>query len=119
MNYKAEYKPSELLCPVTSKWIDFEAAKKILERDSPERHCCALYKEPHPHSATSEVDAAARKKSCVDFMALDIGTSPEESTIVHVNMLNEQGRELVDPVVNEFVNEVGVEMYSKFVIKLS
>ena len=117
MNYKAEYKPSELLCPVTSKWIDFEEAKNILERDSPERHCCALYEVPS--SAKSEENAAARKKFFVDNMALDIGTSPQESQVVRVNMLNGQGRELVDPVVNEFVNEVGMDMCTKFIIKLS
>ena len=117
MNYKAEYKPSELLCPVTSKWVDFEAAKIILERNSPLRNCCAL--DEVPKSATSEEDAAARKKFCVDNMALDISTSPQESQVVRVNMLNGQGRELVDSVVNEFVNEMGMEMCTRFVIKLN
>jgi hypothetical protein len=72
-----------------------------------------------PHSAEGEASAAARKQSCVDKMALDIGTIAEESQVVRVEMLNGQGRELVDPVVTEFVNEVGVDMCSRFVIKLS
>jgi len=117
MNYKAEYKPSELLCPVTSRWVDFETAKKVLEERSPDRHCCALFDVTH--SAEDEASITAMKQSAVDKMALDIGTSPEESQVVRVNMLNGQGRELVDPVVNEFVNEVGVDMCSRFVIKLS
>lgn len=117
MNYKAEYKPSELLCPVTSKWVDFETAKKVLEERSPDRHCCALFDVTH--SAEDEASITAMIQSAVDKMALDIGTSPEESQVVRVNMLNGQGRELVDPVVNEFVNEVGVDMCSRFVIKLS
>jgi arginine-tRNA-protein transferase len=117
MNYKAEYKPSELLCPVTSKWVDFETAKKVLEERSPDRHCCALFDVTH--SAEDEASITAMKQSAVDKMALDIGTSPEESQVVRVNMLNGQGRELVDPVVKEFVNEVGVDMCSRFVIKLS
>lgn len=117
MNYKAEYKPSELLCPVTSRWVDFETAKKVLEERSPNRHCCALVDVPH--SAEDEASDVTRKQSCVDMMALDIGTCPEESQVVRVNMLNGQGRELVDAVVKEFVNEVGVDMCSRFVIKLS
>ena len=52
-------------------------------------------------------------------MALDIGTTAEESQVVRVDMLNGQGRELVDPVVTEFVNEVGVDMCSRCVLKLS
>ncbi len=117
MTYKADYKPSELLCPVTSKWVDFETAKKVLEERSPVRNCCALFDVPH--SAEAEATIAARKQSCVDKMALDIGTTAEESQVVRVDMLNGQGRELVDPVVSEFVNELGVDMCSKFVIKLS
>jgi len=42
MRYKAEYKPSSLLCPKHNVWIDFEHAKKTIERDSPIKHCCAL-----------------------------------------------------------------------------
>lgn len=117
MNYKAEYKPSELLCPVTSKWVDFETARKVLEERSPDRHCCALFDVPH--SAEDETSDAANKQSFVDKMALDIGTTAEESQVVRVDMLNGQGRELVDPVVTEFVNEVGVDICSRFVLKLS
>jgi len=45
MVYKAEYRPSELLCPSSGRWVDFEVAKQRLDAYSPVRHCCALYVE--------------------------------------------------------------------------
>lgn len=43
MKYKAEYRPSELLCPTTYKWVDAARAQKILLAHSPVHHCCRLY----------------------------------------------------------------------------
>lgn len=118
MNYKAEYKPSELLCPVTSTWVDFEVGKNVLDQKSPDRNCCALVEVPH--SVEDEASNAERKLSCVDKMALDIGMSPNDpQEVIKVEMLNGQGRELVDPVVKEFINEVGIDLCDRFVIKLS
>ena len=118
MNYKAEYKPSELLCPVTSTWVDLEAAKNVLDQKSPDRNCCALVEVPH--SAEDESSIAERKLSCIDKMVLDIGMpSNDPQEVIKVEMLNGQGREIVDPVVKEFIDEVGEDLCDRFVIKLS
>jgi len=43
MRYKAEYRPSELLCPTTYRWVDAALAQRIIQTLSPLRHCCTLY----------------------------------------------------------------------------
>ena len=119
MTYKAEYKPSELLCPVNLKWVDFDLGKKRLDECSPVRHCCALYTKPTSEDDVEESKSpsAAKKPSIsVDDILLDIGEGEEH--IVQVGMLNEQGRAYINAHVNEFMSEVGVDMCHKFIIKL-
>mmetsp|Transcript_20867 Transcript_20867/g.45222 ORF Transcript_20867/g.45222 Transcript_20867/m.45222 type:complete len:960 (+) Transcript_20867:86-2965(+) len=113
MSYKAEYKPSELLCPMNLKWVDFEVGKKRLEECSPIRHCCALYTDSP--SLEKEPNDAKPKFRIEDIM-LDIGE--KEPHLVQVGMLNKQGREFIDPHVFEFVKEVGIDMCRSFIIKL-
>mmetsp|Transcript_34002 Transcript_34002/g.72484 ORF Transcript_34002/g.72484 Transcript_34002/m.72484 type:complete len:673 (-) Transcript_34002:25-2043(-) len=113
MTYKAEYKPSELLCPVNMKWVDFDDGKKRLEECSPIRHCCALFTDSRSVEQSSNASKPGFK---VEDITLDIGE--KEAHLVQVGMLNRQGREFIDPHVNEFVSEVGINMCSKFVIKL-
>ena len=115
MTYKAEYKPSELLCPVNLKWVDYEAGKKRLEQCSPLRHCCALTDPSTSDEEETEGDRAKPKFRIEDVM-LDIGEG--EQHLLQVGMLSQSGREYIDPHVNEFVTEVGHEMCRKFVIKL-
>ena len=106
MTYKAEYKPSELLCPVNLKWVDFEVGKKRLDESSPIRHCCAL----------SDCPASGEESEFgIEEITLDIG---ETEHFVQVGMLSKQGREFVDPHVNEFVSEVGADISHSFIIKL-
>ena len=107
MTYKAEFKPSELLCPVNLKWVDFDIGKKRLEESSPIRHCCALSDCP-----ASGVESKFR----IEDITLDIGE--KEPHLVQVGMLSTQGREFVDPHVTEFVSEVGADMSHAFIIKL-
>lgn len=114
MSYKAEYKPSELLCPVNLKWVDFEVGKKKLEDCSPIRHCCTLYTDTSP----LEKDAnAVKPKFRIEDITLDIGE--EEPHVVKVGMLTKQGREFIGPLIDEFVKEVGgIDMCQFFTIKL-
>lgn len=114
MIYKGDYKPSELLCPVHFKWVDFEVAKKRIEAKSPVRHCCALYEDG---SST----AAAKDEGLIDDMILDIGDGGMlgDSNLLSVSMLSNEGRRLIDPIVTEFANEVGPELARKITVKLS
>jgi hypothetical protein len=109
MTYKAEYKPSELLCPVNLSWVDFEVGKKRLEEFSPIRHCCAM-------SDCRELKEFRESKLRIEEVTLDIGE--KEPHLVQVGMLDKQGREIVDPHVTEFVSEVGADFSHAFIIKL-
>lgn len=113
MTYKAEYKPSELLCPVNMKWVDFEVGKKRLEERSPIRHCCDIFTDSPSPEAQSNI---AKPKFKIEDINLDIGE--KETHLVQVGMLNKQGREFIDPHVYEFVKEVGLDMVNYFIIKL-
>ena len=115
MIYKAEYKPSELLCPVYFEWVDFEIAKKKLETKSPVRHSCALYeKEGSEHSATHDTIS-------IENIVLDIGAEKYfgGSSLLTVNMLSREGRTMIDSAITEFANEVGLELARKMIVKLS
>ncbi len=109
MTYKAEYKPSELLCPVNLSWVDFEIGKKRLDDFSPIRHCCAL-------SDCQEPKKFEQSKLRIEEVTLDIGE--KEPHLVQVGMLDKEGREIVDPYVTEFVSEVGADISHAFIIKL-
>ena len=109
MTYKSDYKPSELLCPVTLRWVDYEAAKKRLEKDSPIRHCCALSAEPPSKAAPEEKP---------DFTAEDILLDIGGDEPITMRMLNKQGRDFIDPYVNDFISEVGLDLCRQFIVKL-
>ncbi len=119
MSYKAEFKPSELLCPVHLKWVDFDFGKKRLEEYSPIRQCCSLFvadstSETVGHEEESTPDETSSFR--IEEMTLDIGE--KEPCLIQVGMLNKQGKEIVGPVVREFVKEVGSDLCHEFIIKL-
>ena len=120
MSYKADFKPSELLCPVHLKWVDFDIGKKRLEEYSPIRNCCNLYVTDSAspgvgHEEESEHDDD-KSNFRIDDITLDIGG--KEPCLIQVGMLNKQGREFVGPVVKEFAKEVGIDLCYAFIIKL-
>ena len=140
MVYKAEYKPSELLCPTSGRWVDFEIAKKRLDTFSPVRHCCALYVEDdgaasggdgdHEDDDDDDDDAMPTipkstsrpwwKGSCWTLAAEEVVVAvTTASPPVTVGMLNRQGRVIVEPIVQEFIDEVGVEVSTRCIIRLS
>ena len=108
MTYKAEYKPSELLCPFNLKWVDFAVGKKRLEELSPLRHCCALFSESNlPDGEDS---------TTIDDIILDIGD--DEPHLVNFGMLNSEGRDFILHHVQDFMDEVGIDLSQHFIIKL-
>ena len=116
MVYKAEYKPSQLLCPVHFRWVDFEAAKKRLEHRSPTRHNCDLCDDE-----TAATAAELDHRVYIENIVLDIGDGVfmGDSSLLTVSMLSREGRKLIDPVITEYVNEVGTELARKLIVKLS
>jgi arginyl-tRNA--protein-N-Asp/Glu arginylyltransferase len=108
MRYKIEYRPSELLCPVTYRWVEAEQGKQTLLRNSPQRHYCQLHLEDnatgssqeHPQS-TSPSQAAVH-----DTITLDVGAGFP----VTLNHLQPRGRAFLEPILTEFVAEAGIRV---------
>ena len=134
MIYKAEYKPSELLCPTSNRWIDFEVAKRILDERSPVRQCCTLFLDSVPkeknedderHSNRSSLRRTSayteeHKAALVDSMLLDIGDiGGQGHPPITVSMLNPEGRTMVDPLIKEFIDEVGFDVSRRCIIRLN
>ena len=133
MVYKAEFKPSELLCPTTSRWVDFEAAKKILDEQSPVRQCCTLFtvakttneEDDERHSNRSSLTCNSmyteqHKSALLESMMLDIGdVGGKGDPPITVSMLNPEGRAMVDPLIREFIEEVGFDVSRRCIIRLS
>ena len=118
MRYKAEYRPSELLCPQYGRWVNLLGAVRRMERLSPERNCCAIYV---PEGGDSEGGMSGDRddeNGGVEDMLLDVGAGAGAGGALPVRVLNEHGRAVVDPLVQEFLTEVGSEVGRRCVIRL-
>ena len=115
MVYKLDYRPSDLLCPVTLKWVNAEVGKKRLDEYSPIRNCCALAIDSNPEDS-SDYTNNKKQDNWIDEVTLDIGES--EPHLVKFSCLSEQGREFVLPHLKDFIDEIGCEMAKDFIIKL-
>lgn len=113
MRYKAEYRPSELLCPATLRWVDAVVGQKTLIRDSPERHCCrlapvqegdgdegAVEQQQQPPPAQSTDDGVLSR------IPLEVGVGRH----VTFQMLTPPGQALLRPYLQEFVSHVGPDV---------
>lgn len=119
MKYKGEYKPSELLCPMTMQWFNLEKSVPLLEK--------------HKFTPLEPVQAALRdeiasddpedlKKFCyevlpkpdVNKIVIGIGNG----RLVHLHQLNERGVEYLTPILEELLHYVGPEVCFRSVVKL-
>jgi arginine-tRNA-protein transferase len=113
MRYKADYHPSELLCPTTYQWVNAEEAKETILRESPDRHCCTLNKKGSSNSSSTsgrpDVDITA---SAVEQVRMEVGID----TPVTIRMLQPPGQTLVRPYLEEFVKKAGREISLKCIV---
>jgi arginine-tRNA-protein transferase len=112
MRYKTDYKPSELLCPVTYRWVDAEIAKAILIRDSPEHHFCRLYEPRHQAGEKTDltdcqVDDDGNREHHQSIREEDILLDVGLNQLVRVNMLPPEGESLVRPFLSEYLEYAG------------
>ena len=108
MVYKAEYRPSELLCPSTYNWVDAEDARATLRKESPLKHCCKLFKGETPASASDDVEI----NNCVSNIRMDLG----HDVPVTLSMLTPDGQDFVRPLVKDFVTNAGVRVANQCTI---
>ena len=121
MRYKAEYKPSDILCPVRGVWVDFEVAKKRLESRSPIRHCCDL-STPGKDEKDAMVEQSFSRKNRnnatdANLDCIRLSLAPN-SRLITVNMLTNEGQDIIRPILRELVLETGFEVARRCVIKL-
>lgn len=134
MKYKAEYKPSELLCPSRSIWTPYEIAKKRIEERSPLRNCCNISStdeelrrilDDAPCDQTGsnfdEMNAYNKRSDDgriddVNDIIFDIGQGPFMT--LDMNMLSTEGQAIIRPILKDFVDEVGVELSRECIVKL-
>lgn len=109
MRYKGEYKPSQLLCPKYYKWVDADLALKKL-RQSP-RHVCAFADENE-----EEMQNERRNRGyTLNQIQMDIGAGLN----VTFDMLQDSGKEVVKPILEEFILEAGQKLSMECLLKLT
>ena len=146
MKYKADYRPSQLLCPTHYRWVDAtDIAIPLLQRSSP-RHVCTLYDvspikspwEEESHATENDEDGGCddspplrrqklQKQTAASRADQDVAVSPllqvpmdiGANMTVTIGMLQESGQELVRPVLEEFVREAGPDLALQCIVKLT
>jgi arginine-tRNA-protein transferase len=120
MKYKADYKPSELLCPQTAVWVSADEAKRIIDQDSPERHCCVLYKSGS--GTTSGGTTATKNYGTTTNHGTTSGIPPHLKIEVGIDRLVEwqelpdEATSVLQPFVEAFCQEAGPWVTSQVVM---
>jgi arginyl-tRNA---protein transferase len=110
MRYKANFKPSQLLCPETYKWVPANIAQDRIERLSPLHHCCRLV----PTDETDDSDAAAAERRLVmeQELSLEVGFGQ----VVQLVQLQEAARTFLRPFLSDFIKQAGPAVSRQCVI---
>lgn len=115
MRYKAEYHPSQLLCPVHYEWIDCHVAIPKLQQTI--HHVCPLVDDDGEKNNKSQGPAADSiySDSTLSLIPMDIGAG----MAVTMDMLQENGKQVVRPILEEFLIEAGLEIGQQCLVKLT
>lgn len=109
MRYKADYHPSHLLCPVYYEWVSCDVAIPRLRLTS--RHVCSLVED----STERKKDNKSVLDCEIQTMAMDIGADIP----VTLDMLQENGKQLVRPILAQFYREAGPDLISQCLLNLT
>jgi arginine-tRNA-protein transferase len=107
MRYKAEYKPSQLLCPKFYKWVNADTA--LLKLKHTPRHVCPFVDDEEDSDNRRNLDYS------LDQIQMDIGAGLN----VTFNMLQDNGKQVVKPILEEFIEEAGPKLCADCLVKLS
>jgi hypothetical protein len=153
MRYKADYQPSELLCPTHYEWVDVTKAQQKL-RATP-HHVCPLvekqhivqqeeeeeendndkndndntttnpttlaqehpcpYDNNHNHSPKHKHSKTTSAAAILSTIQMDIGVGMP----VTCDMLQPNGQRVVQPILEELVQEAGPDLCRHVLVKLS
>jgi arginyl-tRNA---protein transferase len=115
MRYKANFKPSQLLCPETYQWVPANIAQERIERLSPQHHCCRLV--PLTADQTNDNDDAAaaateRRIAMERELKLEVGFGQ----VVQLIQLQEAARTFLRPFLQDFMEQAGPAISRQCVI---
>jgi len=130
MRYKADYKPTQILCPKYYNWVDASVAISKLQMTP--RHVCPLTEpnltidneEKQSHGiengksgmmANNGMTAQDDVAKALNLLQMDVGVGMN----VTIDMLHPNGVEVVKPILKEFVLEFSPRLSNKCVLKLN
>jgi arginine-tRNA-protein transferase len=118
MRYKAEYQPSELLCPNHFRWVDAKVGRSKLKEDDP-HHGCTLYTGPLDDDDNhNNNNHQTTPVNLVDRILAHIPLSVGVPSHVTLSMLHTNGQDVVRPHLEEFLDHVGPEIAQECIVKL-
>ena len=110
MKYKAGYRPSEIRCPVTGEFVDYEEVKDKFDTDPTHRMRLAS-----DSVKVRKPPSASRLNDIVPELSLRISQMGGEE--IKLGMLNDYGQGIIKPMLDEMVEKVGEEIATNIVIK--
>lgn len=113
MRYKAEYRPSQILCPIKFRWVDAVEAQRRLVSISPTHHYGQLYMGNNSDEEESNGGDTSFQRA-LKQVQIDIGMG----RLATLDMLNEEGKEVVLPLLHDFVTFVTAAIADEFVVDL-
>ena len=121
MRYKAEYKPTQMLCPKYYHWVD--ATMAISKLQMTPRHVCPLIEATPKCDEKKDSDSTAARKQkktnigidALNNLQMDIGAGMN----VTIDMLQPSGVEAVKPILEEFILEFSPQLSRKCILKLT
>lgn len=105
MRYKADYAPSDLLCPKTATWVPAEEAKRLIKERSPERHCCAFVPEMSDGNSSND-------SPIPPTLQLEVGLG----RVVSWEELPPEAMTVLEPFVRDFCVEAGPSLSRQVVM---
>ena len=108
MRYKADYAPSDLLCPRTARWVPASEAQQLIKEKSPERHCCAFVPEVEASSFLFASNFAPVPPRLKLEVGLDRPISWQE--------LPPEATSVLGPFVQDFCKEAGPSLANQVIL---
>ena len=136
MNYKSQYDPSEILCPITKQWVDVDQAKQMIVHSSPNHNYCKLVPNNTDHmddafagaKKTATTTSKSQHQKSNDEVQVSVASAIENQIALQVGyekpitltMLNEPTQEILRPIIQDFIHYMGSnkDLAPKFIIDL-
>lgn len=103
MRYKGDYEPSDLLCPVSLRWVPLDRLRARLDRERYFEFAERTEEEAATEAARFEADVRAARNDLL--MVLD-----DDDRLLQWDMLNERGRRALDKHVGRYTELVGPDL---------